>query len=115
MEELVKVVAHNLALVAECLAIMFIAIGMVKGVVTWVREAMIARRASDAVLHIRRDLGQMLSLGLEFLIGADILMTAIAPSWTELGHLATIVVIRTTLNHFLMKELEAYPGEPKAA
>jgi uncharacterized membrane protein len=47
-----------------------------------------------------------LSLGLEFLIGADILKTAVAPSWNDIGQLAAIIAIRTVLNFFLMRELE---------
>jgi len=40
------------------------------------------------------------------LIGADILKTAISPSWDELGQLAAIVGIRTILNFFLLRELD---------
>jgi hypothetical protein len=37
--------------------------------------------------------------------GADILSTAVAPSWDQIGKLGAIAVIRTTLNFFLMREL----------
>jgi uncharacterized membrane protein len=43
---------------------------------------------------------------LEFQVGADILSTAIAPSWEQIGKLAAIASIRTLLNYFLTKELE---------
>ena len=107
MEELIKVLAHYIALVAEALAILFIVLGMVMGSVDWVRHGIIRRRTHVAVAEIRRDLGHMLSLGLEFLIGADILKTAISPTWTEIGQLGAIVGIRTVLNFFLMRELQA--------
>ena len=34
--------------------------------------------------------------------------TAIAPSWTGIGQLAAIGVIRTFLNYFIEKDLEKY-------
>jgi len=48
-----------------------------------------------------------LALALEFQLGADILGTTIAPSAEELVRLALIATIRTFLNFFLGKELEA--------
>jgi uncharacterized membrane protein len=55
---------------------------------------------------IRLSLGRSLALGLEFLLGADILNTAIAPSWEQVGLLAAIAAIRTGLNYFLQQELD---------
>ena len=52
--------------------------------------------------------GVWLLLGLEFELGADIIRTAISPTWTQIGQLASIAVIRTFLNHFLEQELEKY-------
>ena len=46
-----------------------------------------------------------LALALEFQLGADILSTAIAPSWEQIGKLGAIAVIRTALNYFLMREM----------
>lgn len=56
--------------------------------------------------RVRLTLGKYLALALEFQVGADILSTAIAPSWEQIGKLAAIVGIRTLLNYFLTKELE---------
>lgn len=55
---------------------------------------------------IRLVLARYLALALEFQLGADILSTAIAPSWQEIGKLGAIAVIRTGLNYFLQKEME---------
>lgn len=55
--------------------------------------------------RVRLTLGKYLALALEFQVGADILSTAIAPSWEQIGKLAAIAVIRTLLNYFLTKEL----------
>ncbi|HTK09427.1 MAG TPA: DUF1622 domain-containing protein [Ktedonobacteraceae bacterium] len=55
---------------------------------------------------IRLRLGRWLALALEFELGADILRTAIAPSWSDIGQLAAIATIRTLLNYFLQQEID---------
>ncbi|MET9370993.1 DUF1622 domain-containing protein [Streptomyces griseoflavus] len=54
---------------------------------------------------IRLSLGRFLALGLEFQLAGDVLRTAIAPSFTEIGQLAAIAAIRTALNYFLSREI----------
>ena len=44
------------------------------------------------------DAGPLSALAFEFKLAADILSTAIAPSWDQIGKLGAIVVIRTGLN-----------------
>jgi hypothetical protein len=56
--------------------------------------------------EIRLTLGRWLALALEFELAADILRTAIAPTWNEIGQLAAIVVLRTALNYFLQREID---------
>ena len=53
----------------------------------------------------RLTLSRYLSLALEFQLAADVLETAIAPGWNDIGHLAAIATIRTALNYFLSKEI----------
>ena len=53
-------------------------------------------------------------LGLEFALGADIARTAIAPTWDDIGQLAAIAAIRTMLNYFLEKDVEAARAELEA-
>ena len=55
---------------------------------------------------VRLRLGRWLALALEFELGADILRTAIAPTWTDIGQLAAIATIRTLLNYFLQQEID---------
>ncbi len=56
-------------------------------------------------MAIRLSLGRFLALGLEFQLAGDVLRTAIAPSFTEIGQLASIAAIRTALNYFLAREI----------
>jgi uncharacterized membrane protein len=54
---------------------------------------------------LRVQFGSAVAVSLELLLGADVLATAVAPSWDEIGKLAAIATIRTVLNFFLEKEL----------
>jgi uncharacterized membrane protein len=64
-------------------------------------------RPEQEKVATRLRLGRWLSLALEFELAADILRTAIAPSWDEIGKLAAIVVLRTLLNYFLEREIRS--------
>jgi len=66
-------------------------------------------RRSDMQVNkeeIRLHLGRWLALAIEFELAADILRTAMTPTWNEIGQLAAIIVIRTALNFFLQKEID---------
>jgi uncharacterized membrane protein len=56
--------------------------------------------------QVRLDFARYLALALEFQLASDVLQTAIAPSWNQLGTLAAIAAIRTLLNFFLAREME---------
>jgi uncharacterized membrane protein len=60
---------------------------------------------------VRLSLGRFLALGLEFQLAGDVLRTAIAPSFAEIGQLAAIAAIRTALNYFLAKEIREERAE----
>lgn len=60
----------------------------------------------DAKEAVRLRLGRWLTVALEFELAADILRTAVAPTWNEIGQLAAIVVLRTVLNYFLQQEID---------
>lgn len=64
------------------------------------------RSVSETTESVRFILGRWLALALEFLLAADILKTAVAPTWDEIGQLASIIVIRTALNFFLQREID---------
>lgn len=63
---------------------------------------------------IRLTLARYLALALEFQLGADILSTAVSPSWDQIGKLGAIAVIRTALNFFLMREMKQEGHDPAA-
>lgn len=64
---------------------------------------------------VRLKLGRWLAVALELELGADILRTAVAPTWNEIGQLAAIVVLRTALNFFLQREPTRPPNVARCA
>jgi len=63
--------------------------------------------SSNEKEQVRLRLGRWLAVALEFELAADILRTGIAPTWNEIGQLAAIAVLRTGLNYFLQREIDA--------
>lgn len=63
---------------------------------------------------VRLVLARYLALALEFQLGSDILSTAIAPTWDQIGKLAMIAVIRTALNYFLGREIKEEQEKEKS-
>ena len=63
--------------------------------------------AKSAYEQYRANLGRGILLGLEFLVGADIIATVTAPlTWESVGLLGGIVLIRTLLSFSLETEIE---------
>jgi uncharacterized membrane protein len=65
----------------------------------------LSRRDINQFSAVRLTLARFLVLGLEFQLAADVLRTAISPSFEEIGKLAAIAAIRTILNYFLNREI----------
>lgn len=111
MPETMSIVEHNVILVVgwvklaiEMLGAILVTIGVCVAIVYLVRT--IASHQSGDFAPTRLILARYLSLALEFQLGADILGTAVSPTWDHLGKLATVAVIRTGLNYFLMMEMK---------
>ena len=92
-----------LRLSAEVAGGAVIAAGIAIAFVGFLRALLL--RHAVAFTDVRLTLGRFLALALEFQLGADILSTAIAPSWDQIGKLGAVAIIRTALNYFLTKEL----------
>jgi len=63
--------------------------------------------------QIRLQFGTSVVLGLELMVGADIIGSLIKPDYYSLGLLAVIVAIRTVLSFFLNRELEELSPQQK--
>jgi uncharacterized membrane protein len=66
----------------------------------------------DAKEAVRLKLGRWLAVALELELGADILRTAVAPTWNEIGQLGAIVVLRDRTQLLPAEGDRRRPGAP---
>ena len=104
MEEALADVVHVLVIVVEACGAAVIIAGALWAFVRFVWVGL-GRRGAQAFVSVRLALGRFLALGLEFQLASDVLRTAVAPTFRELGQLAAVAAIRTALNYFLSKEI----------
>jgi uncharacterized membrane protein len=102
LEELVKIITRSLGSLAEGISALLIAYAVSKTLVSYGRN--IVKKINDG-LEARLALGKSLALSLEILLAADILRTAVSPSWDDIGKLSAIAALRTLLNYFLERDL----------
>ena len=103
-EETVRYVVQWMRLGVETMGAFVVGLGILLGMVLFFR-ALLTRQTAD-FNAIRLTVARYLALALEFQLGADILSTAVAPTWSEIAKLGTIAVIRTGLNYFLGREMK---------
>ena len=114
MEELAKTMTIYISHVLEIAAAAVIAAALIYLIIGFLQS--IARiRNSITALSARVHFGSRVAVSLELLLGADVLATAVAPSWDDIGKLAAIAIIRTALNYFLGKELKEIRTEKGTA
>ncbi|MGY2084084.1 DUF1622 domain-containing protein [Blastococcus sp. SYSU DS0539] len=104
MEELLQEVVNVLVVIVEACGAAVIIVGAVWAFMRFVWMGL-RHRSAHGFVPVRLTLGRFLALGLEFQLASDVLRTAVAPSWEEIGQLAAIAAIRTVLNYFLGKEI----------
>jgi uncharacterized membrane protein len=104
VEGSVRGLVQWLKLGVEAVGASIIGIGMIMALLQLL--PMLLGRRPVNFTAVRLSLARYLALALEFQLGADILSTAIAPSWEQIGQLGAIAVIRTALNFFLSREMK---------
>ena len=114
MEKVFETAAGHIALTLEAVAVLIILMGALV-VLFQLSSFLRARGPMGGRKLIWRNFGMWLLLALEFELAADIVRTAISPTWEDLGQLAAIAVIRTFLNYFLERDVEKYEPHVGAA
>jgi uncharacterized membrane protein len=105
MEEIAKQITINISHAVEILAAIIIGIAVLRTLYSFV-SAVKPGLHKKTKEELRVEFGSSVAVSLELLLGADVLATAVAPSWDDIGKLAAIAVLRTALNYFLAKELK---------
>lgn len=98
-----------LKLTAEMISALIIGAGILASLWNLLRPL----RLPDIATYnqVRLGFSRYLVLALEFQLAADLLGTALNPTWDQLGRLAVIAVIRTFLNFFLQYEIKQEKAE----
>ena len=100
-----RVFAEYVALGCQLISVVLVAVGAVEVGGMLLRHY---RRWSD--IHFKKRLwlrfATWMLLALELNLAADIVDTAISPTWNDIGQLAAIAAIRTFLSFFLGRDLD---------
>ena len=92
----------------EAGAVLVVAFGAVQAVLSLV--AAIVGKSADELRgrEIWINFATWILLALEFALAADLVRTAVAPTWDDISKLAVIATIRTMLNYFLAKDIAEF-------
>ncbi|EHS50797.1 protein of unknown function DUF1622 [Rhizobium sp. PDO1-076] len=106
LSNLIAPVLKPLAISLEFFGVGVILIGVAIATIAYGRD-LFSVGGREAYERYRANLGRGILLGLEILIGADIIATIISPlTWESVGLLGLIVLIRTFLSFSLEAEID---------
>lgn len=108
MESTLKIVAEHVALLLELAVVLVVLLGSARAFALLVARAVQSQLTIRAVRRIWVDFAAAILIALEFALGADIVRTAIAPTWDDIGQLAAIAAIRTGLGFFLGRDIHEF-------
>lgn len=90
-------------LLIDFLALIIVVYGTVEAFTHAARTALFSRTPDYHRIWLRY--ARWLVAALTFQLAADIIESALTPTWEDIGRLAAVAVIRTFLNHFLGRDL----------
>jgi len=106
IEEIFQEVANGVALALEAAVVLIIAGAAARAMIRVVpllwHDDLLAQARHDVWMRF----ATAIILALEFTLAADIIRSAVAPSWDAIGRLGAIAAIRIALNFFLARDLE---------
>lgn len=103
MEEIARRTTIYISHAVEIFAAIIVGVALLRTLISYIK---IFHQSAEKKEALRVQFGSSVALALELLLGADVLATAVAPSWNDIGKLAAIAILRTALNYFLEKELK---------
>jgi uncharacterized membrane protein len=100
---------RTLAFAMEAAGIAVIVAGSAGAIVFYLQRSLRGHDAREAYHRFRAQLGRAILLGLEFLVGADIIRTVVMqPSFHNFGVLGLLILIRTFLSFTLEVEIDGH-------
>lgn len=107
---LFDIVLPYLKIFIELIGVIIIAMGALHAVYSLLLGVMKQQLDTN---YVRFHFGNSVILGLEFMVGADIIGSLVRPNYYNVGILAIVVLIRTILSYFLNLELQHLTPEQK--
>lgn len=105
MKEWLNYVGEIAVVIINAMALLIIVLGtieaFIRSIIILFKPKPAGRQFHNAYLRY----GRWLVAGLTFQIAADIIKTAVAPTWLELGRLGALAVLRAFTNYFLERDL----------
>jgi uncharacterized membrane protein len=109
LDEGMRALISYLVPLVEAFGALVIMVGAIRTIVRYLRACI--GGGPDNMTSLRIQLGQSMVMGLEFFVAADILRTALTPTWNEILLLASLIGLRTILNYFMERELKALDSD----
>lgn len=113
MKDWAEYITKHISSFVEILAAVVISVALIQFIIKYVKNLAVPD-VEQKNQNVRIQFGSSLAIALELLLAADILATAIAPTWNDIGKLAAIATLRTALNYFLERELKQTKPERTA-
>lgn len=107
MEDAFKEFAGWVALGVEAIVVLIIAAGTMEAVIR-TAGSLVGAGSGGGRREIWLRYAGWILLALEFALAADIVRTAVAPTWDDIGKLAAIAAVRTGLNFFLARDIAEF-------
>lgn len=102
-------IVKNIASFLELLGIVVLVVGFVYAIGVFVKNVLSSHKDPTAYQTLRKGLGRSILLGLEFLVGADIINSvAVNPTYESVGVLGMLVLIRTFLSFTFQVEIDGH-------
>ncbi len=114
MESNILEIIHYASFTIGIVGILIIIIGAIRGFYHYLLHL-----RADNFAQIRYEVGSHIILGLDFLVGKDIIDTMLIDAnnpekfWMDLAALLTVVTIRIILTYFIQKEIADLKGVEK--
>ena len=112
MKEWIAFLTDSAVVAIDAMAVLIIVAGTIEMFIACVRSIFApsptGRDLRDGYVRYAR----WLMAGLTFQLANDIIISARAPSWDDIGRLAAIAFIRTFLNFFIERDIREAAGLP---
>ena len=97
---------ENVGRVVDAIGVAIVVVGSLAALLPYLVRSLRGQDQRTAYPAVRQNLGRAILLGLEFLVAGDIIRTvASSPTFTSVGVLGVIVIIRTALSWALELEV----------